>query len=75
MVGVGNGLLISLTFFTFVSSGAKLVQKTAYEVFDILGKEPLIEVAVGLEQAALSDDYFKQRKLWVSERVPFSNKT
>lgn len=28
------------------------------------GKEPLIEVAVALEQAALADDYFIKRKLY-----------
>lgn len=28
------------------------------------GKEPLIEVAVALEQAALADDYFIERKLY-----------
>jgi citrate synthase len=45
---------------------ATLVQKTAYTVFDILGKEPLVEVAVALEQAALADNYFKDRKLYAN---------
>jgi citrate synthase len=40
---------------------AKLVRKVAYEVFDLLGREPLIEVAVALEQAALSDEFFVKR--------------
>lgn len=43
---------------------AKLIQKLAYQVFDVLGKEPLIEVAVALEQRALSEDFFKSRKLY-----------
>jgi citrate synthase len=29
---------------------AKIIRKIAYEVFDILGKEPLIEVATKLEE-------------------------
>merc|ERR1711981_549177 len=36
----------------------------AEKVFDILGREPLIEVAEALEKAALSDPYFKKRKLY-----------
>lgn len=28
------------------------------------GKEPLIEVAIALETAALKDEYFKARKLY-----------
>lgn len=43
---------------------AKIIKKIAYEVFDILGKEPLIEVAIALEQHALSDEYFISRKLY-----------
>jgi citrate synthase len=43
---------------------AKIIRKTAYEVFDVLGREPLIEVATALEQAALKDEYFISRKLY-----------
>jgi len=43
---------------------AKIIRKLAYEVFEVVGKEPLIEVAVALEQAALSDEYFVSRKLY-----------
>jgi citrate synthase len=43
---------------------AKIIRRTAYEVFDIMGKEPLVEVAIALEKAALSDDYFISRKLY-----------
>uniref|UniRef100_A0A0D3DU85 citrate synthase (unknown stereospecificity) n=1 Tax=Brassica oleracea var. oleracea TaxID=109376 RepID=A0A0D3DU85_BRAOL len=43
---------------------AKVVKKLAYEVFSIVGKDPLIEVAVALEKAALSDEYFVKRKLY-----------
>eukprot|EP01114_Cavostelium_apophysatum_P024313 TRINITY_DN9474_c0_g1_i1.p1 TRINITY_DN9474_c0_g1~~TRINITY_DN9474_c0_g1_i1.p1 ORF type:complete len:512 (-),score=104.69 TRINITY_DN9474_c0_g1_i1:93-1628(-) len=43
---------------------AKIIRDIAHDVFDILGKEPLIEVATALEKAALSDDYFISRKLY-----------
>ncbi|EPZ35746.1 Citrate synthase, bacterial-type domain-containing protein [Rozella allomycis CSF55] len=33
-------------------------------VFDIVGREPLIDVAVELERQALEDDYFVSRKLY-----------
>ncbi|KAG7639486.1 putative transferase [Arabidopsis thaliana] len=43
---------------------AKVIKNLADEVFSIVGKDPLIEVAVALEKAALSDDYFVKRKLY-----------
>ncbi|VAI22609.1 unnamed protein product [Triticum turgidum subsp. durum] len=43
---------------------AKVIRKLAEEVFSIVGRDPLIEVAVALEKAALSDDYFIKRKLY-----------
>ncbi|PJF16741.1 Citrate synthase [Paramicrosporidium saccamoebae] len=43
---------------------AKIIRKVAYDVFEVCGKEPLIELAVALEQAALKDDYFIKRKLY-----------
>ncbi|WMV39467.1 hypothetical protein MTR67_032852 [Solanum verrucosum] len=43
---------------------AKVIKKLAEEVFSIVGHDPLIEVAVALEKAALSDEYFVERKLY-----------
>jgi len=43
---------------------ARIVCKIANDVFDVLGKEPLIEVAKALEAVALSDEYFVSRKLY-----------
>jgi len=43
---------------------AKIVRQIANDVFDVLGKEPLIEVATALEKVALEDDYFIKRKLY-----------
>ncbi|KAJ0669750.1 putative transferase [Helianthus annuus] len=43
---------------------AKVIKKLAEEVFSIVGRDPLIEVAIALEQAALSDEYFVKRRLY-----------
>lgn len=43
---------------------AKIIRKVAYDVFGVCGNEPLIEVAVALEKAALEDEYFVSRKLY-----------
>lgn len=45
---------------------AKVMQKTAHEVLDELGKhdDPLLKVALELEKIALNDPYFVERKLY-----------
>jgi citrate synthase len=45
---------------------AKVMQQTAHEVLDELGKhdEPLLKVAMELEKIALNDDFFVERKLY-----------
>eukprot|EP00468_Gymnochlora_sp_CCMP2014_P006667 CAMPEP_0167758670 /NCGR_PEP_ID=MMETSP0110_2-20121227/10591_1 /TAXON_ID=629695 /ORGANISM="Gymnochlora sp., Strain CCMP2014" /LENGTH=470 /DNA_ID=CAMNT_0007644959 /DNA_START=92 /DNA_END=1504 /DNA_ORIENTATION=- len=43
---------------------ARIVRKIAEEVFEITGREPLIEVATELERIALSDPFFVKRKLY-----------
>ncbi len=43
---------------------AKVIKRLADEVFELTGKNPLIELAVELERIALSDDYFISRKLF-----------
>ena len=43
---------------------ATIIKQTAYDVFDVTGKNPLLDIALKLEEAALSDDYFKSRKLY-----------
>jgi citrate synthase len=43
---------------------ATIVKKTAYEVFEITGKNPLLDIALKLEETALKDDYFISRKLY-----------
>ena len=43
---------------------ATIIKKTAYDVFEVTGKNPLLDIALKLEEAALADDYFKSRKLY-----------
>jgi citrate synthase len=43
---------------------ATIIKKTADEVFAITGKNPLLDIALKLEEVALSDDYFISRKLY-----------
>ncbi len=44
---------------------AKIIKKSADEVLGDLGVEdPILEIAKGLEQEALNDDYFVKRKLY-----------
>jgi citrate synthase len=43
---------------------AKIIKKAAEEVFDVTGKNPLLDIALKLEDVALSDDYFVSRKLY-----------
>jgi citrate synthase len=43
---------------------ATIIKRTADEVFAITGKNPLLDIALKLEEAALSDDYFTSRKLY-----------
>lgn len=43
---------------------ARIVRKIADEVFTICGADPMINVAMKLEKAALEDEYFKGRKLY-----------
>lgn len=43
---------------------AKLVRKLADDVFKVVGREPIIEIAMELERIALTDEYFISRKLY-----------
>jgi citrate synthase len=43
---------------------AKIVKRVAYEVFDVMGRNPLIDISLELERIALEDDYFVSRKLY-----------
>jgi citrate synthase len=43
---------------------AKIVKRMAYEVFDIMGRNPLVDIALECERIALEDEYFIKRKLY-----------
>ncbi len=43
---------------------AKIIKKMAESVFEVTGKNKLLEIALELEKVALSDDYFIKRKLY-----------
>jgi citrate synthase len=43
---------------------AKIIKQTADEVFAVTGKNPLLDIALKLEEVALSDEYFVSRKLY-----------
>ena len=43
---------------------ATIIKKTADEVFKVTGKNPLLDIALKLEEIALKDDYFISRRLY-----------
>jgi citrate synthase len=43
---------------------AKIIQKATYEVFEVTGTNPLLDIALQLEKIALEDEYFIERKLY-----------
>ena len=43
---------------------ARIIKKVAYEVFEVTGKDPLLDIALELERIALEDEYFIKRKLY-----------
>jgi citrate synthase len=43
---------------------AKIIKKACDEVFEVTGKNPLLDIATELENIALEDEYFISRKLY-----------
>jgi citrate synthase len=43
---------------------ATIIKRTAYDVFEVTGKNPLLDIALKLEEVALGDEYFVSRKLY-----------
>jgi citrate synthase len=43
---------------------ATIIKKTAHEVFEVTGKNPLIDIAIELERIALQEEYFVKRRLY-----------
>jgi citrate synthase len=43
---------------------ARIIKQTADEVFEVTGRNPLLDIALELERIALEDDYFVTRRLY-----------
>ena len=43
---------------------ARIIKQIAHEVFEVTGRNPILDIALELERIALEDDYFIQRKLY-----------
>jgi citrate synthase len=43
---------------------ATIIKKTADDVFAVTGKNPMLDIALKLEEVALADDYFISRRLY-----------
>jgi citrate synthase len=43
---------------------ARIIKQTADQVFEVTGRNPLLDIALELEKIALEDDYFVSRRLY-----------
>jgi citrate synthase len=43
---------------------ARIIKENAYKVFEVTGRDHLLDIALELERIALEDDYFVSRKLY-----------
>ena len=43
---------------------AKIIKRAAEQVFEVTGRNPLLDIALKLEETALSDEYFTSRRLY-----------
>jgi citrate synthase len=43
---------------------ARIIKQIAYQVFDVMGRNPLLEIALECERIALEDEYFVKRRLY-----------
>ncbi len=43
---------------------AMIIKDAAHDVFEVIGKNPLLDIALKLEEVALADDYFVSRRLY-----------
>jgi citrate synthase len=65
-VKAGNGKLMGFGHRVYKNYDprARIIKQTAYDVFEVTGKSPLLDIALKLEEVALSDPYFTSRKLY-----------
>ncbi len=43
---------------------ARIIRELAHQVFEVTGRNPLLDIAIELEKIALEDEFFVQRKLY-----------
>ncbi|MCL6564891.1 MAG: citrate synthase [Acidobacteriia bacterium] len=43
---------------------ARIIKEIAYQVFDVMGRNPLLDIALEVERIALEDEYFVTRRLY-----------
>ena len=65
-VKAGDGRLMGFGHRVYKSYDprAKIIKRIADEVFEVTGKNPLLDIALELERIALQDEYFVTRKLY-----------
>ena len=65
-VKAGEGKLMSFGHRVYKNFDprATIIKKAAYDVFEVTGKNPLLDIALELEKVALNDEYFIKRKLY-----------
>jgi citrate synthase len=65
-VKAGHGLLMGFGHRVYKNYDprAKIIKQVADEVFEVTGRNPLLDVALELEKIALEDEYFVSRKLY-----------
>ena len=62
----GNGRLMGFGHRVYKNYDprAKVIKKMADAVFEVTGRNPLLDIALELEKIALNDEYFIKRKLY-----------
>jgi citrate synthase len=62
----GEGLLMGFGHRVYKNYDprARIIKQTADEVFEITGRNPLLDIALELEKIALEDEYFVSRRLY-----------
>jgi citrate synthase len=65
-VKAGDGRLMGFGHRVYKSYDprAKIIKRIADEVFEVTGKNPLLDIALELERIALQDEYFVTRRLY-----------
>jgi citrate synthase len=65
-VKAGEGLLMGFGHRVYKNYDprAKIIKRIADQVFEVTGRNPLLDIALELERIALEDEYFIRRKLY-----------